>query len=87
MAASINLMTQRALFRSAADRILRGWSLVIAVLLLAMLPLAAWSWIERRDVVRAHEALEAGDEQIRRWAGANRSLVAQAASQRDREAR
>jgi hypothetical protein len=85
MAASVNLMTQRAQYRSAADRIIHGWALINAVLLLAMLPLAAWTWIERRDMVRAHDALEAGYEPIRRLAGANRRLGAEAASLIDRE--
>jgi hypothetical protein len=85
MAHSVNLMTDRAQFRSEAERIARGWALAIGALLVALLPLGLWAWAECRQTVREHEALEAGYEPLRRLAGVNRTLAANAAELVKRE--
>jgi hypothetical protein len=78
MASCLNLMSQTAVNRSAADRILRGWLVVIGAILLVVTPLTTWTWLCRQKVVREHEALEARYEPIRRLAATNRELSQQA---------
>lgn len=80
MIAHANLMTERAKFTAAASRIGETWAAAIGVLLLLMLPLGGWLWQRHSAVIRQHESLEARYEPIRRLAGANRSVGAQAAA-------
>lgn len=74
MASCLNLMSDAAVNRSAADRILRGWLVVVGLCLLVILPLTTWTWLCRREVVQEHEALEARYEPIRRLNATNREL-------------
>jgi hypothetical protein len=86
MAASVNLMTSRARNGAAADRILRGWSWAIGVTFALLTLLAMWTWVERRELMLEHDALEAAYEPIRRLAGGNRGLRAQAGELVSRDA-
>jgi hypothetical protein len=79
MASCLNLMSDAAVSRSAADRIMRGWLVVVGLFLLVITPLSTWTWLCRRDVVQEHEALEARYEPIRRLAATNRELSQNAA--------
>jgi hypothetical protein len=79
MAVSVNLMTERAQRRAAADRILRAWGRAAGAAVLSMCALAGWEWHKCRRVTLEHEALEASYDPIRRLAGANRTLGVQAA--------
>jgi hypothetical protein len=79
MAVSVNLMTERAQHRAAADRIVRAWGRAAGAVVLVMFALAAWQWHKCRQVTLAHESLEASYDPIRRLAGANRTLGVQAA--------
>lgn len=74
MAGCVNLMSEAALNRSAADRIVRGWLAIVGVCLLLVTPLSGWTWLCRQQVVQEHEALEARYEPIRRLAATNREL-------------
>jgi hypothetical protein len=74
MASSLNMMSEAALNRSAADRIVRGWLVVTVLALLVVTPLTTWTWLCREKVVQEHEALEARYEPIRRLAASNREL-------------
>ncbi len=85
MISHVNLMTERAKFTAAASRIGETWAAAIGVLLLLMLPLGAWLWQRHGAVIRQHDSLEARYEPIRRMAGANRSVSAQAAELVKRE--
>jgi hypothetical protein len=78
MAHGINLMSDRAQFRAAAERLIRGWSLGIGAMILTIAPVAAWTWQARRGVAHEQEALEARYEPIRRLAAENRRLNAAA---------
>ena len=75
----INLMTERAEFLASTRRLVVLWSLALAGVLLVAAPLGAWAWIERREAIFEHEALQARYEPIRRLAEANRRLEAEAA--------
>ena len=44
MAHGVNLMSERAQFRAAAERLIRGWALAVGAMILAMAPVAAWTW-------------------------------------------
>jgi hypothetical protein len=79
MASCLNLMSEAAMNRSAADRIVRGWLIVVGLCLLVIMPLTTWTWLCRREVVREHEALEARYEPIRRLNATNRDLSQTAA--------
>jgi hypothetical protein len=79
MANYVNLMSERAIFRATANRLVRGWALLVGVLILALLPASAWTWLCRRDVIHEQEALEARYEPIGQLAAANRRLSAEAA--------
>ena len=48
MTASVNLMTEGAKFRAAAQRSVQAWSVAIGLLGLALFPLGGWTWMERR---------------------------------------
>jgi hypothetical protein len=85
MTTHVNLMTERAKFTAAASRIGETWAAAIGVLLLLMLPLGGWLWQRHGVVIRQHDSLEARYEPIRRMAGANRSVSAQAAELVNRE--
>lgn len=74
MASCLNLMSEAAVNRSAADRIVRGWLVVMALVLLIVTPLTMWTGLCRQRVVQEHEALEARYEPIRRVAATNREL-------------
>lgn len=85
MNSSVNLMTQGAQLRSAAERVARIWALIIGVMVLALAPLGGWTWQKRCKALRRHEALQASYEPIRQLAGENRTLAVEATTLVERE--
>jgi hypothetical protein len=78
MAAGVNLMTERALLRTAAARVSQCWAMIIGAMILLAVPGVLWTWRQRQAILREHDALEASYEPVRRLAAANRVLAASA---------
>jgi hypothetical protein len=80
MAFHINLMTEKAQFRTAARRLAAGWALALAVVVITLLPVGAYQWQQRRITMAEQEALESQYEPIRQLTLQIRKLRAEAES-------
>lgn len=76
---AVNLMTEQARNRTAAQRLIRSWALVLGAMIAAATPLGAWAWQRRSGVMQIQQALEAKYEPMRRLAAENRRLTVAAA--------